>query len=328
MKLCIVGTGKIANEVAHALQSEAPEIEITGVYAHSNKEKADKMAAEFNIPKVYTDYEQLLRDDEADFIYLGVVNTAHYEYAKAALLAGRNVIVEKPFTTTYKEAVELADLARSRHLWLFEAVTTLHLSNYKQVKEWLEEIAPVRIVQCNYSQYSSRYDRYLNGDVAPAFNPELGGGALNDLNVYNINAVVGLFGRPENVSYYANRGFNGVDTSGVLVMEYNGMTAVCTAAKDSSCKSSTIIQGEKGTIVIASAPNEVSEVILKKAGYNFSSDTNKYWSRLIQEFKDFEEYFATDNRKAMDDYLDTSLSVMKVLEQASGKAPNNGSTEF
>lgn len=317
MNICIVGTGKIANEVAGALHREAPEIGITGVYAHSNKANAERLAAEFGIKNVYTDFGQLIKEDNADFLYLGIVNTAHYEYARRALEAGRNVIVEKPFTTTYKDAQELVELARSKRLWLFEAATTLHLPNYQKVKELLPQIEPVRIVQCNYSQYSSRYDRYLKGDVAPAFNPELGGGALNDLNIYNINAVVGLLGKPKSVNYYSNRGFNGVDTSGVLIMKYDGSTAVCTAAKDSFCESSIVIQGEKGTILIPSAPNEVSSVVLITKSNSIVWKENKYESRLVHEFKDFEHLWESNDRKAMNSYLDTSLEVMYVLEKAS-----------
>lgn len=316
MKICIIGTGMIANDVAGALRKEAKEIEFTGVYAHSSKEKAEKLAEEYGIPKVYTDYEQLLREDNADFLYLGIVNTAHYEYAKKALLAGRNVILEKPFTSTYKQAEELVDIARSKNLWLFEAITTLHQPNYERMKKLLPQIGPIRIVQCNFSQYSSRYDRYLNGDVAPAFNPELGGGALRDLNIYNINAVVGLIGLPKSVKYYANRGFNGIDTSGILVMQYDGATVVCTAAKDSFCQSSITIQGEKGTILMPTPPNEVSRVVLLKKHDSVVWKDNIYDNRLVQEFKDFEKMWQTGDKESMNHYLDISLSVMKVLEMA------------
>lgn len=317
MKICVIGSGKIANEVAGALRKEAPEIGITAVYAHSRRATAEKLAQEYDIPKVYTDYAQLLREDTADFVYIAVVNTAHYDYARQALLAGRNVIVEKPFTSTFAEAAELAALAKERKLWLFEAVTTLHLPNYMLTKELMGKTAPIRIVQCNYSQYSSRYDRYLKGDVAPAFDPTLGGGALNDLNIYNINVVAGLLGSPKSMRYYANRGFNGIDTSGVLVMKYDGTVAVCTAAKDSACPSSVIIQGEKGTIVIPSAPNEVKKVTLTVDGSVQEWQNNKYESRLVHEFKDFERIWQSGDYDSMNRYLKTSLTVMQVLETAS-----------
>lgn len=314
MKLCIVGTGMIANEVAKALRSEAPEIEITAICAHSNKAKAEEMAKAYHIPKVYTDYAELLRDDNADFVYLGIVNTAHFSYARQALLAGRNVIVEKPFTTTVEEARTLASLARERHLWLFEAITTLHLPNFRLAKELLPRIAPIRIIQANYSQYSSRYDRYLSGDVAPAFNPELGGGALNDIGIYNINAVVGLLGKPLTAQYYANRGFNGVDTSGVLIMQYPSATAVCISAKDSTSPSGITIQGEKGILTIPSPPNAATKVTLTINGKTEEWQENQYASRLVHEFKDFERIWLSHDVTAMTQSLNTSIDVMEVLE--------------
>ncbi len=320
MKLSIIGTGKIAHEVIKALRGEAPDIEILSIYAHSNKSKADEMAGQYGISNVYTDYERLLKQDNADFIYIGLVNSAHYEYAKEALLTGRNVILEKPFTSTYQEAVELATMARERKLWLFEAVTTLHLPNYKHAKDLLKQVEPVRIVRCNYSQYSSRYDRYLKGDVAPAFDPQLGGGALNDLNIYNINAVVSLFGKPVSTQYFANRGFNGVDTSGILIMQYPGFIAECTAAKDSESPSSVVVQGENGTIIIPSAPNEMSKVVLLKNNASVVYQDNKYTSRLVHEFKDFEQIWEHKDYDAMNHYLDISLAVMQVVEMGNQKS--------
>lgn len=314
MKLSIIGTGKIAREVIKALHDEAPDIMISSVFAHSNKVKAELISGQYGIKKVYSNFDELLKQDDSNFIYIGLVNTAHFEYAKKALLAGRNVIVEKPFTSTFSEAEELAVIAREKRVWLFEAVTTLHLPNYKKAQELLKQIGPVRVVQCNYSQYSSRYDRYLKGDVAPAFDPKLGGGALNDLNIYNINTVVGLFGIPVSTQYFANRGFNGIDTSGILVMQYPDFIAECTAAKDSESPSSIVVQGERGTILIPSAPNEIERIELLKDKSCVVFQENKYKSRLIHEFKDFEQIWQNKDFDAMNHYLDISLSVMQVLE--------------
>ena len=316
MKISILGTGKIAQEVISVLRAEAPEIELTSIFAHSkgSEDKARELARTFAIEHVYTDYDELLSHDDADFIYVGLVNTAHYEFAKKALLHGRNIIVEKPFTTHYSEAQELAELARKKSLWLFEAVTTLHFPNYKLVQTLIKDIAPVRLIQCNYSQYSSRYDRYLRGDVAPAFNPQLGGGSQNDLNIYNVNAVVGLMGKPEKTTYYPNKGFNGVDTSGILVMEYPDAKAVCTSAKDSSSPSFIIIQGEKGTIEIPIPPNEIGKVTATIHGVTTEHQKNRYQSRLVHEFKDFEDMWERNDYKSMNHYLDLSLDVMETME--------------
>lgn len=87
---------------------------------------------------------------------------------------------------------------------MLEAITNQYLSNMTFIKEHLDQLGDIKIVECNYSQYSSRYDAFKRGDIAPAFNPKMGGGALRDLNIYNIHFVVGLFGRPKTVQYLAN----------------------------------------------------------------------------------------------------------------------------
>ena len=162
----------------------------------------------------------MLADPDIDLIYIATPNSLHYRQAKAALLAGKNVLCEKPFVPTVAEADELIRLAKERHLFLFEAITTAHHANYALVKEHLPDIGPLRIVSCTFCQYSSRYDALLSGQVPPVFDPACCGGALMDLNLYNVHFVVGLFGEPMSVSYHPNLYRNGIDTSGILLLEY------------------------------------------------------------------------------------------------------------
>ena len=224
------------------------------------------------------------------------------------------MIVEKPFTLTVAEAEELSAMARERKLYLFEAISPLHTPNFCMIKESLKKIGPVHFVQCNFSQYSSKYDRYLQGDIAPAFNPDLGGGALNDLNVYNINIVIGLFGQPTATQYFANRGHNGIDTSGVMVLSYPTMTATCTAAKDSSSPSFILIQGEKGWIHIPTPANEFGSVEIMKQGKLTSYRRNAYESRLAHEFIDFKDVWEKKDYKQMEAWLERSVEVVKVMK--------------
>ncbi|SUM35254.1 Uncharacterised protein [Staphylococcus gallinarum] len=61
----------------------------------------------------------------------------------------------------------------------------------------------------------------------------MGGGALMDINVYNVHLAVGLFGKPKGVAYFANVEKN-IDTSGILQLDYDNLKVVCIGAKDSS----------------------------------------------------------------------------------------------
>ena len=246
MKLAFIGTGKIIGDALFAVEP-VETIERTAIFArpHSRK-KAEDLAAQYQIPEIYTDYGQLLEETAADTVYIGLINSAHYPYAKEALLHGKNVILEKPFTGFYEEAKELQQIAEEKKLFIFEAITILHNEVFDEMKKNLRKLGTLRMALCNYSQYSSRYDAYLEGDIAHSFDPEYYGGALYDINVYNIHYCVGLFGKPLDVEYYPNIGPNGVDVSGTLVMRYDGFSAVCTGTKDSDSPGFISVQGEKG----------------------------------------------------------------------------------
>ena len=123
MKIGIIGTGFIITEALTAM-SEVPAIELTAILARPHSiDKGRAFAEKFGIGKVYTDYEEFLADPEIDTVYVGIINLVHYEYGKKALLAGKDVIMEKPFTTLTAHAQELADIARSKGRFIFEAVT-------------------------------------------------------------------------------------------------------------------------------------------------------------------------------------------------------------
>lgn len=320
-KVGIVGSGMIANDCLRAFSSDS-EKENTGIKCSAlcvrpgSLEKGMAMCEEFLIPELFTEYTTFLKECDADFIYIGIVNTEHYYYAREALEAGRNVILEKPFTMTYQEAINLAELAKKRKLYLFEAITTLYFPNFMEAEKRLSQIGDVKIIQCNFSQYSSRYDRYLLGDAAPAFDPQMGGGALNDLNIYNLHFVIRLFGEPQRVRYDANRGFNNVDTSGVLTMYYPGFLAECVAAKDSSGMNFGLIQGTKGTILMRGQTSICEELEITVGQKTDRINVNQYKHRMLHEFIAFKKLYEEKNLNQCYRNLDHSLMVMKILERA------------
>ena len=276
--------------------------------------KRGRIAERYSIEKVYTDYDELLSSDEIDTVYVGLINSVHYEYAKRALLAGKDVILEKPFTTSAEETEERANIARENGRFLFEAITNRHSAVYEMIKEKLPEIGRIRMAMGNYSQYSSRYDRYKKGDVAPAFDPAAFGGALNDLGIYNLSLVVSILGVPVSSHYDANIGFNGVDISGVVTMIYDDFIVTLSVAKDSDSPCYFTIQGEDGYLRIPGKPNEAEklEVWTRKNGLEeFSPTPDK--NRLVREFVDFAKMQRENDRDRMLSELDMTVKVMRTL---------------
>lgn len=319
MKLAILGTGFIVKEGALTALKDVPEIETTAIFSRpKSKSVAEALAADCSIPNVYTDYDELLADPDIDFVYVGLINSVHYEYTKKALLAGKNVIVEKPFASAAAEVRELRDLALARHLYVFEAVTIHYLPNFCAIREFLPKLGKIRAVVANYSQYSSRYDKYLQGEVLPAFDPQRSGGALYDINIYNLNFIIGLFGAPESVNYTANLGFNGIDTSGVAALTYPGFFALAIGAKDTASPGYITIQGEKGWIRVTDAPNELRsfETHLLGTGVTTHNELNRYPHRMVHEFQEFAKMFHEKDYDRMAKGLDVSVAVLETAETA------------
>lgn len=318
INIAILGTGMIIPEAIGAMQA-SKKFHVANIWARAHsRDKAAALAEKFHVDNFTTELDDILNDATIQFVYIGLANAVHYEYAKKFLTAGKNVIVEKPFTINAAQAKDLIDIARDKNLYLFEAITTLHQKNFSAIRDSLPKLGEIKIVQCNFSQYSSRYDAYKNSHaVASAFDPKLNGGVLMDLNVYNLNFVIGLFGLPKKISYACNRGWNGVDTSGIVALEYENFLAQCIAAKDSGSPSFMSIQGDGGYILAHGTPNELASFDLALRGEEIKTFAlNKFPHRMIQEFVDFAEIFERGDYSAVERGLKISLDVMTVLDAA------------
>ncbi|TWT14690.1 Gfo/Idh/MocA family protein [Streptococcus sp. sy010] len=316
MKLGILGTGMIVKEVLPVL-AEIEGLELVGILSTPRSlPLAKELAQTYQLPLATSDYEEFLADERLDTIYVALPNHLHYEYAKKALLAGKHVICEKPFTMTADELEDLVVLAKERQLLLLEAITNQYLPNFTYLKENLHQLGEIKVVTCNYSQYSSRYDAFKRGEIAPAFDPKQGGGALRDLNIYNIHLVVGLFGAPHSVQYLPNMD-QGVDTSGLLVMDYQDFKVVCIGSKDSSAAITSTIQGNKGSLVVNGPTNSLPQVSLALNGQDIQViNQNAAHHRMADEFIAFNEMITTKDYQKAQTYLDHSRAVMQVLDQA------------
>jgi len=285
--LAIIGAGMIVQDLL-SIAGDLPQFELVAIYGReSHREKLEALSSSHGIRSIYTDYDECLRDPAVEAVYVGLPNHLHYEFAKKALLAGKHVICEKPFTLHLAELQELGAIAADRGTILVEAITNQYLTNYQLIRSELAGLGSLKLIQCNYSQLSSRYPAFLRGEVLPAFDPALGGGALMDINIYNIHFVVGLLGRPTSVNYTANIE-RGVDTSGILVLEYPSCRVVCVGAKDSSGPVQSLVQGDAGTIVMHGTPNVVdSFTVLTPGEEPRHVDAKVHGHRMVEEFVAF-----------------------------------------
>ena len=317
MNIGIVGSGMIVNVILD-VWAAFDDITATAIWCRpQDLAVAERIATERGIDRVYTDYDEFLADDSFDFAYIGLINSLHYEYSKKALLAGKSVVCEKPFTSTRVQAEELLAIARDQHVYAFESIITWNQDNYWALRDYLPQLGGIKLVQLSLSQYSRRYAAYLEGTILPVFNPQLDGGALYDMGVYSVHWVMGLFGKPASVTYLPNIGYNGIDTSGVLVMDYGDFKAVCITCKDSSSPSRMSIQGDAGYIVCDNDPSHNEDIRLVLNGREpVSIDVAKPGKSFSDIWKNILATTQDGAYEACYERLEDVIECMDVMEQA------------
>ena len=202
-------------------------------------EKAKEKAAQWEIPIAYGSHEELLADKNVNIVYISNVNTQHYPWAKAALLAGKHVICEKPCTTTQAQTKELYDLAKQQGLFFMEAQKMLFLPAVLAAKERLGDLGKITMAELSHS-FPGSYNGWM-------FDAEAGGGPLLSSGIYAVQLLTWLFGNIEKIQGTASKLETGVEwqyiltgqtQSGVLFSAKNSTRAVL----DNTCR----IFGEKG----------------------------------------------------------------------------------
>ena len=170
-----------------AAVGECPGSEVLAVSSRGI-EKARELAQAWQIPRAYGSHPELLADPQVNAVYISNVNSAHYPWAKQALLAGKHVICEKPCTTCARHTQELFDLARERGLFLMEAQKMLFLPTIREVRRRIEagELGNIEMARLSHS-FSADYNTWM-------FDQALGGGPLLSSGIYAVELMRWLFG--------------------------------------------------------------------------------------------------------------------------------------
>ena len=144
----------------------------------------------------YRTLQELLEDAQVELVIVNTPNYTHYEYTREALMAGKHVMVEKPFTVTVEEGLDLIELAKEKKLFLSVYQNRRYDSDFRTVRKilnegWLGDIAEAEF----------HFDRYKE-DISPKVHKETpgpGAGVLYDLGSHLIDQAIQLFGMPEKV---------------------------------------------------------------------------------------------------------------------------------
>lgn len=179
MRVGIVSTGWIAAKAAETL-NRMKDCKAYAVASRS-KNKAQMFANYWKIPVSYGSYQELIEDPQVDLIYVGTPHSHHFEVTKRAIEAGKPCLVEKAFMSNLKQAKEIIDLAKKKHVFIAEAIWTRYQPAVDIIRKIIQDgkIGDPKLITATLA-YDLR-------DKERLFLPELCGGALLDLGVYVIN---------------------------------------------------------------------------------------------------------------------------------------------
>lgn len=250
MRYATIGTSWITDSFISAAK-KCDSIKLAAVYSRS-REKAVEFMNKHNAEYCFTDLTEMARSDKFDSVYIASPNKFHYEQSKLFLMNNKNVICEKPATTTKGQMEELFLLAEEKGLIYCEAIMTIHTEGFKKIKEYLPKLGRIGTAHFDFCQLSSKYQSYLDGKNPNIFNPKMHTGCLMDIGVYNIYLAASLFGKPKSIFSDCTNLPNGCDASGCTSLKYGDKIIVLNYSKVGQTYSYSEIIGDNGTLIFSS----------------------------------------------------------------------------
>lgn len=256
----IVGTGAIAHQFARGLR-ELEDADLTAVSSRT-QESADKFGEEFDVPHRHVGVKNIASDRDIDVVYVATPHSMHMNSTLACLDGSKAVLCEKPFAINTSEVTRMVGRARDRGLFLMEAFWNHCFPSMAKVREIVDSgaIGEIRLVQSNIC-----FRCGWNPD-SRLLNPELGGGALLDIGVYNIALAQMIYGqRPTRISSMAHLGETGVDEQSAMILGYeSGAMAVLTCAIRTTTPQESAIYGTDGFIKIPAMFSQPYRIIVTR----------------------------------------------------------------
>lgn len=311
MKLGIVGTNFISDWLLEAA-GEVPEIEPYAVFSRK-EETGDAFAKKHNIPNIYTDFDAFL-NSEIEAVYIATPTYAHCPQAIQAMNHKKHVLCEKILCVNEKEAQSMIDCAKKNQVVLLEAMRPDFDPALSVVEENLPRIGALRRVNVEYCQYSSRYDKYRAGEILNAFDPSLSNAAIMDIGVYCIHSLVRLFGKPTDVKAFSVMLKNGFEGSGIVMMQYEHMTAEAVYSKVTDSIHPSVFQGEDGTITVDTISKPQHIYLELRNGQKEELAYTPVPNNMVYELRHFLDLI--DKKQIDHPHLDYSLVTLQVVDEA------------
>lgn len=252
----ILGAGRIAGKFASDLQFvENAELIAVG---SRNQQSADNFGKKFNIKYCHNSYASLVQNNEVDVIYIATPHNLHHENTLLCLQHNKAVLCEKPFAINVRQANEMINVAKQKKVFLMEALWTKFHPHYIKLQEMIRQglVGEIKAVLVNFG--------FKPVPPVPArlFDPELGGGTVMDIGIYNVFIAISILGTPDHIDAVMTPASTGVDEQCSIVFKYNnGAMAQLFSTFSSNLATEADICGTNGRIRLTSRFYEPSATI-------------------------------------------------------------------
>ena len=274
----MVGTGYMLQLISRDF-ALAEGVQLQVIVSRSEA-RARQAAAEHGIPEASGDLDAVLSRDDIDVVYVATPHTEHAWVARAALEAGKAVLVEKPMTTSAADTRALCAVAEERGLFLAEAMWTAFAPAVLDLRRRVAagEIGDVQHLTASFC-FAFPYQ-----PGSRLWQPALGGGTTLDQGVYSLSLAHMVLGAPTSITARGSMR-DGVDVEAVTILEHvGGARSVCTSSMRAIGQSGALIAGTRGSIElpapfwatdrlrlrILAAPASVEEVVHERDGAGYA----------------------------------------------------------
>lgn len=256
IKWGIIGCGDVTEVKSGPAFNKVNNSSLVAVMSR-NPEKAKDYAFRHQVPKWYSDANELINDEEVNAIYIATPPAFHEEYTLAAFKAGKPVYLEKPMTLDYESALKIKNTAINKNIKLAVAHYRRQQPLFKKVKQLLDEkiIGDIRFAKIDFYKKSLTKNDLENPRIAWRVNNEIaGGGIFHDIAPHQLDLMYYFFGAIEKASGFATNqaGLYDADdiVSGNILFKsgviFNGLWCFNVAEEDE--KDGCEIVGSKGKI--------------------------------------------------------------------------------
>jgi predicted dehydrogenase len=197
VRIGIIGVGLIGK--MHLQQYSSIEgVQIVAV-CDINEQEARRVAEQYHIPHVYTDYREMLKRDDLVAVDVCLHNNYHAEATIAAFHAGKDVYCEKPIAGTYRDGKQMVETARQTGKMLHIQLGTLYRNETKAAKALIDGGKLGKLYHARSNGFRRRGRPFVDGYGTKFFTSResASGGALLDMGVYHIAQLLYLLGMPE-----------------------------------------------------------------------------------------------------------------------------------